>query len=110
MFEDAALADPTLPQLDVDVDVVEDLGPDTHVIFPLDAPPVEVGEVREAVGDEDVLLPNGRVSFTARVEPQTSARAGRPLRLAVDPSRFHYFDPATGRRLDHAAAPEPARA
>ena len=36
-------------------------------------------------GDEDVLLPNGRVSFTARVEPRTSARAGRPLRLAVDP-------------------------
>jgi multiple sugar transport system ATP-binding protein len=104
-FEDAALADPSLPQLDVQVDVVEDLGPDSHVIFQLDAPPVEVTEVREAAGDEDALLPSDRVTFTARVDPQTTARPGRPLRIAVDPARFHFFDPATGLRLGQAPAP-----
>jgi multiple sugar transport system ATP-binding protein len=109
-FEDAGLADPALPQFDVQVDVVEDLGPDTHIIFQVDAPPIDVMEVREAAGDEDALLQTDRVTFTARVDPQTAARPGRPLRLAVDPARFHFFDPATGLRLEHAAAPALARA
>jgi len=109
-FEDASLADPSLPQFDVQVDVVEDLGPDTHVIFAIDAPPIDVTEVREAAGDEDALLQTDKATFTARVDPQTTARPGRTLRLAVDPGRFHFFDPATGLRLEHAAAPTLARA
>jgi multiple sugar transport system ATP-binding protein len=109
-FEDAGLADAALPQFDVQVDVIEDLGPDTHIIFQVDAPPIDVMEVREAAGDEDALLPTDRVTFTARVDPQTAARPGRSLRLAVDPARFHFFDPATGLRLEHAAAPALARA
>jgi multiple sugar transport system ATP-binding protein len=104
-FEDAAFGDPGLPQIDVDVQVVEDLGADTHVIFSVDAPPVDVSEVREAAGDEEVLLPTDRASFTARVDPQTSARVGSTLRLTVDPSRFHYFEPSTGLRLERAATP-----
>jgi multiple sugar transport system ATP-binding protein len=104
-FEDAAFADPALPRLDVDVVVVEDLGADAHVIFPVDAPPVDVSEVREAAGDEEALLSGDRAVFTARVEPQTGARPGRTLGLAVDPARFHYFDPATGLRVDRTAAP-----
>jgi multiple sugar transport system ATP-binding protein len=99
-FEDAAFADPTLPQLDVRVEVVEDLGADAHVIFAVDAPQVDVSEVREAAGDEDAtLVPVEGALFTARVDPGTSARAGARLRLALDPSRVHYFDPATGLRL-----------
>ncbi len=109
-FEDAGLADPVLPQFDVQVEVVEDLGPDTHVIFQVDTPPIDVTEVREAAGDEDALLQTDRATFTARVDPKTAARPGRPLRLAVDPARFHFFDPATGLRLEHAAAPALARA
>ena len=104
-FEDAAFADPTLPQIDVDVQVVEDLGADAHVIFPVDAPPVDVSEVREAAGDEEALMPADRAVFTARVDPQTSAQVGRTLRLAVDPARFHFFDPATGLRADRSPAP-----
>jgi multiple sugar transport system ATP-binding protein len=109
-FEDAAFADPSWPQLDVDVQVVEDLGADAHVIFPVDAPPVDVTEVREAAGDEEALLPADRAVFTARVDPQTSARVGQTLRLAVDPSRFHLFDPATGLRAGRSPAPALARA
>jgi multiple sugar transport system ATP-binding protein len=109
-FEDAAFADPSLPVLDVEIQVVEDLGPDAHLIFAVDAPPVDVSEVREAAGDEEVLLPTDRARFTARVHPETSARVGRPLRLAVDPARFHFFDPATGLRLERATAPALARA
>jgi multiple sugar transport system ATP-binding protein len=99
-FEDARFADPSLPHIEVMVQVVEDLGADAHVIFQIDAPPVDVSEVREAAGDEETLIATDRATFTARVDPQTSAQAGRPLRLAVDPTKFHYFDPGTGLRLE----------
>jgi multiple sugar transport system ATP-binding protein len=103
-FEDAAFADPALPQLDVQVQVVEDLGADVHVVFEVDTPRVEVTEVREAAGDEDALLLADRAAFTARLNPQTSARVGQSLRLAVDPSRFHFFDLETGLRLTRTTA------
>jgi multiple sugar transport system ATP-binding protein len=101
-FEDAARADPALPQLEVKVEVVEDLGPDTHVIFPIDAPPIDVGDVRAAAGDDDALLSTDRALFTARIDPESSARVGGALRLAVDPARFHFFDPDSGLRLSPA--------
>jgi hypothetical protein len=50
------------------------------------------------------LLQADRAVFTARVDPQTSARPGRAVQLSVDPAKFQYFDPATGSRLAHAAA------
>ena len=103
-FQDAALTDAALPRIEVPVDVVEDLGPDTHVIFPIEAPPVDVGDVRAAAGDDDVLMPIDRALFTARIAPESSARAGRVLRLAVDPARFHFFDPDSGLRLSPAGA------
>jgi multiple sugar transport system ATP-binding protein len=104
-FEDASLAAAGLPQVEVAVEVVEDLGPDTHVIFPIDAPPVDTTEVREAAGDDDALLADDRAKFTARVSPETRAQPGRTLRLALDPSKFHFFDPASGARLDGAVEP-----
>jgi multiple sugar transport system ATP-binding protein len=109
-FEDASLADAGLPQVDVQVAVVEELGADTHVIFEVDAPPVDVSEVREAAGDEEALLAHEGAIFTARVDPTTAARPGQPLRLAVDPSRLHYFDPQTGLRFDADAVPAAAGA
>jgi multiple sugar transport system ATP-binding protein len=100
-FEDAAFA-PGLPTLEVDVDVLEDLGSDAHVFFPVDAPP-RTTEVLEA--HDEQLLAADRALFTARVDARTRARVGEPLRLAVDPARFHFFDAAGGERLG-LAAPE----
>ena len=108
-FEDAAFADRSLPQVDVEVEVVEELGAETHVIFSLDAVPVDVSGAREA-DEEEVVIGESRTLFTARVVPSTTARPGAPLRLAVDPSRFHYFDPETGARFAGTAAPTLARA
>jgi multiple sugar transport system ATP-binding protein len=107
-FEDGAFAEPALPRIDVTVEVVEELGADTHVIFPVAAPRLEASEVAAASGDEEAALTTVEGSlFTARVDPGTSAKPGAPLRLAVDPSRFHYFDAETGLRLepDRALAP-----
>jgi multiple sugar transport system ATP-binding protein len=97
-FEDAALADPTLPTLDVEVAVVEDLGSDTHVIFTVDAPRVDTEELRQAA-EEDALLAGDGAVFNARVGSASEARAGGPLRLAVSPARFHFFEPSTGERV-----------
>jgi len=100
-FEDGAFAEPSLPRIDVNVEVVEELGADTHVLFSVAAPRIDVAEVRAAAGDEDAALTAVEGSlFTARVDPGTSATPGSPLRLAVDPSRLHYFDPETGLRLE----------
>jgi multiple sugar transport system ATP-binding protein len=104
-FQDAAHADPSLPRLDVQIEVVEELGADTHVLFTVDAPPVDVSEVREAAGEAEALIAVEGSLFTARVDPETSARPGRQLQLAVDPSRIHYFDPESGLRLEPGAVP-----
>ncbi|HET8751095.1 MAG TPA: sn-glycerol-3-phosphate ABC transporter ATP-binding protein UgpC [Gaiellaceae bacterium] len=104
-FEDSAFADPSLPRLDVRVEVVEELGADTHVLFSVAAPRVDTSEVRDAAGDEDTLAAVEGSLFTARVDPGTAARPGAPLRLALDPARFHYFDPETGLRLEPRQAP-----
>jgi multiple sugar transport system ATP-binding protein len=99
-FEDAAFAGPSLPQIDVVVNVVEELGSDSHVIFPIDAPRVDTDELRETrEGEDESLLAGDQAVFNARVDPRTAASAGRPIRLAVDPTNFHFFNPATGENI-----------
>jgi multiple sugar transport system ATP-binding protein len=105
-FEDAVFADPSLPKIDVDVTVVEELGSDTYVIFPVDAPRVDTEELREATAEHEArLIAEDRAIFTARVDPRTGAEGGKRLRLAVDPSRFYFFDPATGASLQGEKRP-----
>ena len=106
-FQDAAFGGDDLPRMEVQVAVVEDLGSDAHAIFTVDAPPVdELRSVR--ADDEAVLLAGTGTVFTARVDPRSEAAPGRPLSLAVDPARFHFFDPDTGAIAARAArAAEP---
>jgi multiple sugar transport system ATP-binding protein len=103
-FEHAAIADPSLPRLRVTVDVVEELGAETHVIFPIDAPRVVAEAVRAAADaaadDEGALFADDdRSLFTAAVEGHRPVAPGTELELAVETSRLHYFDPATGAVL-----------
>jgi multiple sugar transport system ATP-binding protein len=81
-FEDAQFADANLPTVDVQIDVVE---------------------IRDASdGEDDTLLAHEQATFIARVSPESRAAVGASLRLAVNPARFHYFDPATGAALNQA--------
>jgi len=100
-FEDVAFADSSLPTIDVEVAVLEELGADAHVIFPIDAPRIDAAEVRAAADEESeaALLADGAALFNARVNPQTKARVGGKLRLAVNPARFHFFDVETRESL-----------
>ena len=99
-FEDASLADGDLPTVEVDVAVVEELGSDSHVIFPIDAPRVEAEELRAAAdNEEDALLADDRSMWNARVSSKTDAGPGRRIRLALDPAELYFFDPETGASL-----------
>jgi multiple sugar transport system ATP-binding protein len=101
-FEDAAFADPSLPQIEVQVDVLEEVGADSYVVFRVDAPRIETEDVRAVVDEQEeaALLADEPTSlFTARVDPETKARPGTSVRLAVDTRRFHFFDPDNGDSL-----------
>jgi len=102
-FEDAAFA-PGLPTIRAQVAVVEELGSDAHIFFQVDAPPI-TAEVLESASD-GALLPSNQALFTARVDARCTARVGERLRLAVDPARFHFFDPDSGERLTTTGAAE----
>jgi multiple sugar transport system ATP-binding protein len=101
-FSLAETADAGLPTIDVEPAIVEELGSATHAIFHIDAPPVDTESVRAATdeGDSTVLLASRRALFTATLEEGTVVTVGQPLRLAVNPARFHFFDLETGERLE----------
>src|SRR5205085_5300353 len=69
-FEDAAFP-PGLPTMEVEVEIVEELGSDTYVFFQVEAPPI-TAEILEGSGDEHLLV-SGRSLFTARVDHRTAA-------------------------------------
>jgi multiple sugar transport system ATP-binding protein len=99
-FEDTAFAEHGLPVIQVDVTVLEEVGSDAHVIFPVDAPRVDVADLRAARDEEEEgLLADTGALFNARVHPHTQARRGTALTLAVDPAQFYFFDPETGDSL-----------
>src|SRR5215207_6176167 len=103
-FEDGEVADPSLPRLRVNVAVLEELGSDTHVIFPVAAERVHAGDERHPDDDAETLIAADGTAFNARVTAATRARAGRPLELAVNPAGFHYFDVSSGENLRRAPA------
>jgi multiple sugar transport system ATP-binding protein len=104
-FEDVAFSAESLPQIEVDVAVVEELGSDDFIYFEVDAEPIVIeGAQSEEPEERTTLLAQGeRALFGARVDPRTKARAGEKLRLTVDPARLYFFSPDTGESLLAAA-------
>jgi multiple sugar transport system ATP-binding protein len=82
------------------VDITEELGSEVNVLFTIDAPPVTTEEALAAASDEgaeDILpLITEQAQFCARVDARTHATPGERIRLAVDPDRFHFFEPESG--------------
>jgi len=99
-FEDASLSSGDWPRMAVDVNVTEGLGSEIHVLFGIDAPPVQHASISQAVEeDEDdaaLALAGGKAVWTARVAARSAARPGGHLELAVDTSRLQFFDQASG--------------
>jgi multiple sugar transport system ATP-binding protein len=103
-FEDGDTASPALPRLTAQVEVLEELGAETHICFPVDATRVSVDTGSDDAEDDASLLADHSSLFTARVDARTRATQGGTASLALDPSRFHFFDPLTGESLAAADA------
>jgi multiple sugar transport system ATP-binding protein len=93
-----------LPQLEAELEVVERLGTESHLIFPLDAAPLaavaEVAQEAANEGEEATLLAgDDRLRITARVEGRQRFTVGQRVPFAVDPDGIHLFDPRTGAAL-----------
>ena len=98
-FEDASFASAELPTIEVEVVVLEELGSDAHVFFRVHATRIAaetLGEDEDSTAD---LVTDRGSLLNARVDARTTARVGSPVRLAVDPSRFHFFDAVSGASL-----------
>ncbi len=110
-LEDARFAPPGLPTLDVQIALVEDLGPEVLAFFALDAERVE----SEAFGvasdssDEEALMADRRALFSATLDAATGARGGEICRLTVNPARLHFFNPYNGESLLPRGSAVPGR-
>ncbi|CAN5128158.1 sn-glycerol-3-phosphate ABC transporter ATP-binding protein UgpC [soil metagenome] len=112
-MEDAAIAGATPEDrtLTVNADLVEQMGAEAYVHFAVDAPRVLTEDTRElaqdlgveAVLDLEKSAAETSATFVARVNPRTAARKGTELRLVVDTTRMHFFDPTTGAVIRDAA-------
>ena len=96
--------EPEWPRIEVKVELVEELGDEVQIAFPVDAPRVEAEAVRAAAdtGDADegrLLLDDQRTRFTASLEGRRAVRMGERVRLAFDAHDLHFFDPASGAAL-----------
>jgi multiple sugar transport system ATP-binding protein len=99
-------SDPSWPRLRVTLDVVEQLGAECNLLFPLDAPPVVTDDVKAAIGGESgadegrLLADDDRARFTARIPGRPPASSGGIVELAIDPSQLYLFDRESGRALE----------
>ncbi len=108
-FEDAELADATWPRIPATADVTEALGSEMHVLFRVDAPPVEhaaLGDARAAEDNEDAALPltAGKTLWTARVAARSTIAPGHQIKLAIDTSNLQFFDASSGLSIGHPQA------
>jgi multiple sugar transport system ATP-binding protein len=113
-IEDAAVLGDTSEDQRISVvcDIREDMGSEVYMHFNVAGVAVATKEVVEALvvdapEDAETRLAAERargagVSFVARLHRDTKARERRPLELAVDVARLHFFDPETGLAIDEA--------
>jgi len=112
-MEDAKVwRDESLPTIEVIAEVTEELGSEVNVLFEVDEPPVTAEEIRAATiedGDDELLLAaeEAKCIFCASVDARTTVKPGGSIILSLDPSRFHYFDPSTGRAVEATRAEAP---
>jgi multiple sugar transport system ATP-binding protein len=109
-FEDASLTSARWGTMAVTAGVTEELGSEIHVMFTIDAPPVEHAAIVQAAetsedADEAVTaLVGGKSLWTARVSKESRIRHGSPVELSVDTRYLQFFDPASGLSIGHPKA------
>ncbi|WP_017605468.1 ABC transporter ATP-binding protein [Nocardiopsis alkaliphila] len=86
-------------------DLVEAMGSDVLVHFPVGASPVVTEDTRELAretgADEFPSVADHGVVCVGRFSPRTHVFEGQTITVAVDTERIQFFDPTTGIAIDH---------
>ena len=87
--------------LEAQVEVTEMLGADTYIHFTVDRAPVVTPDIEELLADtgRDASSLGDTTNFIARVSPDARVSHGGTVKLVVDTSKLHFFDPDTGDRI-----------
>jgi len=94
----ATEAESSRPTIVTETTLIEALGSEIIVHFPLDAEPFAIMDA-EFEGEDAVEQSKdgqGRTIYVGRFSPRSRARMGQPLTINVDTTRMHFFDPVTG--------------
>ncbi|MFN8218234.1 MAG: ATP-binding cassette domain-containing protein [Solirubrobacterales bacterium] len=101
-LELAEFADGGAPRIPARLEVVENLGPEMHAIFPLDVPRVDADATRGSVEAEDAgdeqLLADERALFTASSPPAPRFTPARRWSSRSTPHGCSSSTPRAGRR------------
>jgi multiple sugar transport system ATP-binding protein len=107
LLEEGEESDATLA---VQVDVVENLGTESIVIFVVNAPPITVERTGADGGDSQegwLLAGDERAKLTARLGGRHRLRPGDRVRFAVDVDHAHFFDCDDGTAISWRSPAEP---
>ena len=98
-FEDANYANTKefSEKLNVTVTLLEQLGSDSYIHFYKDIKPVQTEAIEEILADEgeDISVLGDQTKFIARVSPNSVVKEGEKITLSIDPSKLHFFAPAS---------------
>jgi len=87
-------------------DLVEAMGSDVLVHFPVEARPAQAEDIRELADDGSMIAQAGTegagtTTLVGRFSPRTRVFEGQPVAVRVDTARLHFFDPASGSSIWH---------
>ena len=87
--------------IDIKVTLLEQLGSDSYIHFYKDIKPVQTEAIEEILADEgeDISVLGDETKFIARINPNSTVKEGEEIKLSIDSSKLHFFDPSTGKAL-----------
>jgi multiple sugar transport system ATP-binding protein len=102
-FEDSTYAKDSeyTESISIKVTLLEQLGSDSYIHFYKDLKPVQTEAIEEILADEgeDISVLGDQTKFIARINPNSTVKEGEKIKLSIDPSKLHFFDPESGKAL-----------
>ena len=102
-FEDSIYAKDSeyTESISIKVTLLEQLGSDSYIHFYKDLKPVQTEAIEEILADEgeDISVLGDQTKFIARINPNSTVKEGEEIKLSIDPSKLHFFDPESGKAL-----------
>lgn len=90
---------PDAAEIEVTVDLIERLGSEILLEFPIAAPRVIADRSPGNGGtgdDQQLLVDDRRARFVAQLRGDVEVTVGKPIKMSINLARIHLFDPLTG--------------